>query len=189
MPTALCIPDKHLRNLACSPLLVGSTSRKKTDHGQRSASPSEPPGSPLRFSRTRFQPFCLARRRSICLPRSPNLVVIRPIEHDMVCVCVLQRPISITVTVLPASRVPPNCRSEEAPPVDTILSQPNRRRVSTDRLNRLDNHLVASLQGESGPIPAGKTLPHSGHTHIPGGKGDGEHNLNETVKKNNGRTR
>ena len=46
-------------------------------------------------------------------------------------------------------------------PGNTILSQPYRRRVSTDRLNREGSQLAASLEGEPGPIPAGKTLPHS----------------------------
>ena len=44
---------------------------------------------------------------------------------------------------------------------NTILSQPYRRRVSTDRLNREGSQLTASLEGEPGPTPAGKTLPHS----------------------------
>ena len=34
-----------------------------------------------------------------------------------------------------------------------ILNQPYRRRVSTDRLNREDSQLAASLEGEPGPIP------------------------------------
>ena len=44
---------------------------------------------------------------------------------------------------------------------NTILSQPYRRRVSTDRPNREGSQLAASLEGEPGPTPAGKTLPHS----------------------------
>ena len=46
-------------------------------------------------------------------------------------------------------------------PENTILSQPYRRRVSTDRLNREGSQLAASLESEPGPTPAGKTLPHS----------------------------
>ena len=46
-------------------------------------------------------------------------------------------------------------------PGNTILNQPYRRRVSTDRLNREGSQLAASLEGEPGPTPAGKTLPHS----------------------------
>ena len=45
--------------------------------------------------------------------------------------------------------------------MNTILNQPYRRRVSTDRLNRDGSQLAASLEGEPGPTPAGKTLPHS----------------------------
>ena len=48
-----------------------------------------------------------------------------------------------------------------APGNTIILSQPYRRGVSTDRLNREGSQLAASLEGEPGPTPAGKTLPHS----------------------------
>ena len=44
---------------------------------------------------------------------------------------------------------------------NTILSQPYRRRVSTDTPNREGSQLAASLEGEPGPTPAGKSLPHS----------------------------
>ena len=44
---------------------------------------------------------------------------------------------------------------------NTILSQPYCRRVSTDRPNRESSQLAASLEGEPGPTPAGKSLPHS----------------------------
>ena len=47
--------------------------------------------------------------------------------------------------------------------VDIILNHPNRRRVPIGRLNRKDSQSVASLVGESGPTPAGKTPP----THTP----------------------
>ena len=43
-------------------------------------------------------------------------------------------------------------------PGNTILSQPCRRRVSTDRLNREDSQLAASIEGEPGPTPTGNTL-------------------------------
>ena len=46
-------------------------------------------------------------------------------------------------------------------PDNTILNQPYCRRVSTDRPNREGNQLAASLEGEPGPTPAGKTLSHS----------------------------
>ena len=46
-------------------------------------------------------------------------------------------------------------------PGNTMLNQPYRPRVSTDRLNREDSQLAASLEGEPGPTPAGKTFPHS----------------------------
>ena len=46
-------------------------------------------------------------------------------------------------------------------PGNAIPSQPYRRRVSTDRLNCERSQLAASFQGEPGPTPVGKTLPHS----------------------------
>ena len=44
-------------------------------------------------------------------------------------------------------------------PRNTILRQPHRRRVSTDRLNREGSQLAASVEGEPGPTPAGKDPP------------------------------
>ena len=43
---------------------------------------------------------------------------------------------------------------------NTILNQPYRRRVSTDRLNHEDGLLAATLEGKPGPTPAGMTLPY-----------------------------
>ena len=45
--------------------------------------------------------------------------------------------------------------------MNTILNQSNRHRVFTNRLNREDIQLVAPLESESSPTPAGKALPHS----------------------------
>ena len=44
--------------------------------------------------------------------------------------------------------------------VNTVPNQPNRRRVSTSRLNHEDSQLVALLEVESDPTPTGKTPPH-----------------------------
>ena len=64
-----------------------------------------------------------------------------------------------------ACRHPPEGHQIEArkrrTPENIILSQPYCRRVSTDRPNREGSQLAASLEGEPGPTPAGKTLPHS----------------------------
>ena len=45
--------------------------------------------------------------------------------------------------------------------MNTIINQPYRHRVSIDRLNRKGGQLATSLEGESSPTPAGKTLLHS----------------------------
>ena len=63
-------------------------------------------------------------------------------------------------------------QKRRAPGNTIIPSQPYRRRVSTDRLNREGSQLAASLEGEPGPTPAGKR---PSHTHSPkpgfGGRG------------------
>ena len=69
--------------------------------------------------------------------------------------------------MLPASRVSPPPEGHHigarkgCAPGNTIFNQPYRRRVSNDRLNRENSQLAASLEGEPGSTPAGKTLPHS----------------------------
>ena len=73
----------------------------------------------------------------------------------------------LSATVLPDSRVPPPSEGHQIgarkkrTPGNTILNLLYRRRVSTDRLNREDSQLTASLEGEPGPTTAGKTLQHS----------------------------
>ena len=103
----------------------------------------------------------LARRRSSFLPPSPNLVLTRPIArattpyqafHDSSPPCLSRATIS---------RREPNWSSEERHLVKTILNQPNRRNVSTDRLNHEDNQLTSSLEDNFTPTPVGKTLPYS----------------------------
>ena len=99
----------------------------------------------------------LARRRSSCLPPSPNLVRTHPIER--------YQALRDSAPCLSRAATPPEghhirARKRRAPG-NIILSQPYRRRVSTERLNREGSQLAASLGGEPGPTPAGKTLPHS----------------------------
>ena len=98
----------------------------------------------------------LARRRSSCPPSSPNLVRQHPIDHYQ----------ALRDSLPLACRHPPEGRQIGAQKGrttgNTILSQPYRRRVSTDRPNREeDNQLAASLGGEPGSTFVGKTLPHS----------------------------
>ena len=63
-------------------------------------------------------------------------------------------------------KMPQKLRGIYLAPINTfhrniIFSQPYIHRVSTHRLNREGSQLAASVEGESGPTPAGKTLPHS----------------------------
>ena len=51
------------------------------------------------------------------------------------------------------SRRAPIWSSEEVHRVNTILNQPNRHCVTTDRLNRVDSQLVASFEGVSSRCP------------------------------------
>ena len=59
-----------------------------------------------------------------------------------------------------SSRRAPNCLSEEAHHVDKILNYKKRHHVVIERLDDSgDRQLVSSLEGESGPTTAEKTLP------------------------------
>ena len=130
--------------------------RKKNDRGQRSAFPSET---------SRFKPVILvhrgplARQRSSCPPPSPNLVRTHPIVEYYQALRDSAPCLSRAATLPKGPNL--GLGKRRAPGNTIILSQPYRRRVSTDRLNREGSQLAASLEGEPGPTPAGKTLPHS----------------------------
>ena len=128
--------------------------RKKNDRGQASAFPSEA---------SRFKPVVLAHRNS-ALPwlvddrAALRLRRIYPPDRAL--------PGSPRQCSLPlAWRHLPEAHQIRArkrrAPGNTILSQPYRRRISTDiRLNREGSQLAISLEGEPGPTPTGKTFPH-----------------------------
>ena len=117
--------------------------------------PQKPPGSSLWFSRTGVQPS--PGSSTIELPAAFAESGAYPPDRTL--------PGSPRQCSLPlACRHPPEghqigARKRRAPG-NTILSQPYRRRVSTDRLNREGSQSAASLEGEPGPTPAGKNLPH-----------------------------
>ena len=117
----------------------------------------KPPGSSLCFSRTGVQPS--PGSSMIELPSTFTESGAYPPDRAL--------PGSPRQCSLPlACRHPPEghqigARKRRAAGNTVILSQPYRRRVSTDRLNREGSQLAASLEGEPGPTPAGKTLPHS----------------------------
>ena len=140
-------------NLARSLLLAGLR-RKKTYRGQRSAFPSET---------SRFAPLFLALRGSAlpCLVDDRTALCSRRTWY----VPTRSSANRLSATVLPVSRVSPppeghqfGARKRRAPG-NTILSQPAA--AATDRLTRDDSQLVAILEGDPGPTPGGKTLPHS----------------------------
>ena len=118
--------------------------------------PQKSPGSSLRFSRTGVQPS--PGSSTIELPSAFVEFGAYPPDRAL--------PGSPRQCSLPlACHHPPEghqigARKRRAPG-NTILSQPYRRRVSIGRLNREGSQLAASLEGEPGPTPAGKTLPHS----------------------------
>ena len=155
------------RNLARSPLLVGPH-RNKTD-------PKKPPPSRVLDSRGQGFSTLLAPQRSGCSLLSPNLVLTRP--KSRACHGTLARAaapyqafhdIDISSDMNSArclsrattSRRTPNLSSEAAHLVNTIIDQPNRRlsTYQSNRLNREESQLAASLEGESSPTLAGKTL-------------------------------
>ena len=119
-----------------------------------------PQNLPVRAFDSRAQGFSppLARQRSSCPPPSPNLVRTHLPDREP--------PGSPRQCSLPlACRHPPEGHQIGArtrrTPENTILSQPSCRHVSTDRSDHEGSQLAASLEGEPGPTPAGKTLPHS----------------------------
>ena len=117
---------------------------KKNDHGQTSAFSSKT---------SRFKPVILAHRGSAL----PWLVESGAYPPDRAL------PGSPRQCSLPrACRHPPEGHQigprKRRAPGNTILSQPYRRRVSTDRLDREGTQLAASLEDEPGPTPAGKTV-------------------------------
>ena len=113
--------------------------------------PQKPPGR-FRFSRTGFQPS--PGSSTIELPSAFAESGAYPPDRE-----------------LPGSPRPLACRHppeghqtgarKRRTPENTILNQPYCRRISTDRPNRESSQLAASLEGEPGPTPAGKTLPYS----------------------------
>ena len=119
--------------------------------------PQKAPGSRFRFSRTGVQPS--PGSSTIELPSAFAESGAYPPDREL--------PGSPRQSSLPlACRHPLEGHQIGAPkrrtPENTILNQPYCRRVSTDRLNREEgSQLAASLEGEPGPTPAGKTLPHS----------------------------
>ena len=121
-------------------------------------SPQKPPGSRLRLSRTEVKhspgssaielPSAVAESGAYppdrALPDSPRQWPLSP---------ACQHP-------TPPEWYQIGARKRRAPG-NTILNQPYRRRVSTDRLNRENSQSAASLEGEPGSTSVGKTLPHS----------------------------
>ena len=116
---------------------------------------------PVQACDSRAQGFSppLARQRSSCPPPSPNLVRTHPIVEYYQALRDSAPCLSRAATLPKGTKL--GLGKRRAPGNTIILSQPYRRRVSTDRLNREGSQLAASLEGEPGPTPAGKTLPHS----------------------------
>ena len=118
--------------------------------------PQKSPGSRFRLSRTGVQPS--PGSSAIELPSAFAESGAYPPDREP--------PGSPRQCSLPlACRHPPEGHQigarKRRTPEKTILSQPYCRRVSTDRSDREGSQLAASLEGELGPTPAGKTLPHS----------------------------
>ena len=118
--------------------------------------PQKPPGSRFRFSRTVVQPS----------PVSSTIALLSAFAESGAYPPDRKLPGSPRQCSLPlACRHPPEDHQigarKRRTPENTILSQPYCLRVSTDRPNREGSQLAASLEGEPGPTPAGKILPHS----------------------------
>ena len=107
------------------------------------------------------------RRRSSCPPPSPNLVLTYSpdkVSHGMLARAATPYQAfhdgATCLSRATSSRRVLNLSSEEVHQVNTILTQPTRRRVSTDRLNRVGSKMVLPLEGEFGSRPIGKIFPH-----------------------------
>ena len=125
--------------------------------------PQKPPGSRLRCSRTGVQPS--PGSSTIELPSAFAESSAYPPDRALPGSPRQYSLLRDSIPCLSRAATPPEghqvgARKRRAPG-NTILSQLYRRRVSTHRLNREGSPLAASLEGESGPTPAGKTLPHS----------------------------
>ena len=119
--------------------------------------PQKPHGSRFRFSRTGVQPS--PGSSTIELPSALAESGAYPPNRELLGSPQQCSPLSL------ACRHPPEGHRigarKRRTPENTILSQPYYRRVSIDRPNREGRQLAASLEGEPGPTPALKTLPHS----------------------------
>ena len=133
--------------------------RKEKGRCQKSVFPSEASlFAPLILAyRNSTLPWLVEDRAALCLRR-------------IWCVPTRQSTTRPSATVLSASRVPPHllevtqlARRRRAPGT-TILSQPYRRRVSTDKLDREGSQLAASLEGKPGLAPADITSRRSTQT-------------------------
>ena len=140
---------------SCRSLLLVALVRRNKTVVRHQFFLQKPPGSSLSFSRTGVQPS--PGSLTIELPFAFAESGTYPPDRAL--------PGSPRQCSLPlASRHPPEGRQigarKRCAPGNTIVSQPYRRRVSTDRLNSDGSQLAASLEGEPGPTSAGKTLPH-----------------------------
>ena len=118
--------------------------------------PQKSPGSRFQFSRIGVQPS--PRKSTIELPSAFAEPGAYPPDRELP-----GSPQQCSLRL--ACRHPPEGHQigarKRCTPENTILSQPYCRRVSTERPNREGSQLAASFEGEPGPTPAGKTLPHS----------------------------
>ena len=123
--------------------------------------PQKPPCSHTVGSRAQGFNTPIGRRRSSCPPPSPNLVRTHPIIESALEPYQAFRDNALCLSRATTFRRVPTWSLEEAHLVYITFNQPYRPRVSTDRLNREDRQLAASLECEPGPTPARTTLSHS----------------------------
>ena len=148
-----CASLKKSHSLARSPLLVALVGRKITVV-KHQLFPQKPLGSRLQFSPTGVQPS--PDSSAIELPSAFAASGAFPTDRALYQTLRDSDPCLTRAATLPKGTKLGLGRSAYL--VNTILSQPYRRRVSTDRPDREGSQLAASLEGEPGPTPAGKTL-------------------------------
>ena len=148
---------KHLRNLARSPLQVGSR-RKKLSLRQKSALKKKTPDSCLRFSRARAQHSL----GSSTIELSSTFAESSAYSPSSTCFGTLSAfPRQYHLCLSRATRPPRDTKLAfgRGAPVEIVQTQPSCHRSRTNRLSRVDSQLVSPLEGKSSLTPAGKISP------------------------------
>ena len=140
---------KRPRNLARSPLQVGSRRKKFNPHNARF--------SPLILAYKGSAPTPLVRGRSSYSPSSSNLACTHQQTICAVtCLCELRHPLELSATISPASRVP---HAPEGHHIGVMARRTGRNRPDTTKLPPLVNQPAGSGRHPVGVTSRGRIRP------------------------------